>query len=192
MKKLQVGAFLLFSVSCALAGTVSLGTVSTRGDLKVDGYTVHGNATIFDGSVIETGQTIADVRIGEKGSVVTLADHSRGIVYHNRFVLQSGKCKFATLPSFAVEANGLGLTASAPNSSGIAALAESSTVHLAAIAGSVAVTNSLGAVIRNVVPGQPAFLTKNGTVAGKGPGVSFSSQDTTFKWCFPWPFCCSR
>ncbi len=48
-KKLQVAAVLLCLLSYAEAVTVSIGTASVRGDMRVDSYTVKGNATLFDG-----------------------------------------------------------------------------------------------------------------------------------------------
>jgi hypothetical protein len=43
------------TVSVAAADSVSIGTVSARGDFRVDSHLVSGNATLFNGSVVETG-----------------------------------------------------------------------------------------------------------------------------------------
>src|SRR5665213_2037084 len=73
-RKLQVAAILLCMLSYAAAGTVSIGTASARGDLRVDSYLVKGNATLFDGSVVETGQTTANLRLTPN------EPNSRGVV----------------------------------------------------------------------------------------------------------------
>ena len=52
LKKLQAVIVLLCMISYAEAGTVSIGTASVRGDMRVDSYTVNGNATLFDLSLI--------------------------------------------------------------------------------------------------------------------------------------------
>jgi len=39
----------------AAAGNSAIGTASTWGDMRVDGYRVQGDATLFDGSILETG-----------------------------------------------------------------------------------------------------------------------------------------
>ena len=90
LKKLQAVIVLLCMISYAEAGTVSIGTASVRGDMRVDSYTVNGNATLFDGSVVETGQATADLRLN-KGTEITLATSSRGTLYSNRLVLQQGE-----------------------------------------------------------------------------------------------------
>ena len=65
LKKLQA-VFVIFSMlSYAQAGTVVIGTASARGDMRVDSYMVKGNATLFDGSVVETGQATADLRLNK-------------------------------------------------------------------------------------------------------------------------------
>jgi hypothetical protein len=56
IRKLQVVMAVLCMLSNAAAGTVSIGTASARGDMRVDSYMVKGNATLFDGSVVETGE----------------------------------------------------------------------------------------------------------------------------------------
>ena len=74
--KLKVLVVVLCMLSFAEAGTVSIGTASARGDMRVDSYTVKGGATLFDGSVVETGQASADLHLCE-GTEITMASSSR-------------------------------------------------------------------------------------------------------------------
>ena len=53
--KLPAVLMILSTFSYAAAGTTAIGTVSARGDMRVDGYRVNGDATLFDGTVVETG-----------------------------------------------------------------------------------------------------------------------------------------
>ena len=56
LKKIEYAAILLSILGYASAENVSIGTASARGDMRVDSYVVKGNATLFDGTVVETGQ----------------------------------------------------------------------------------------------------------------------------------------
>src|ERR1035438_5823148 len=82
-KNLQVIALLLCTLPYAAAGTVAIGTASARGDIRIDRYTVNGNATLFDGSVVETEQATADLRL-DKGVQITMSTRSRGTLYRDQ------------------------------------------------------------------------------------------------------------
>jgi hypothetical protein len=152
LRKLQVASMLLCMLSYAAAGTVSIGTASARGDIRVDSYSVKGNATLFDGSVVETGQATADLRLG-KGTEITLATASRGTVYSDRLVLQHGQSELTASNSFQLEANGLRVTPNEPNSRGVVSLMAGNTVEVASLNGSFGVTNDHGVLLANVGPG---------------------------------------
>jgi len=167
LKKLQVIAVLMCVSSYAGAGAVSIGTASARGDMRVDSYTVKGNATLFNGSVVETGQASADLRLA-KGTEITMATDSRGTLYRDRLVLQRGKSELAATKSFQLEAIGLHVTPSAPNSRGIVSMRSAGTVEVAAVTGSFGVTNNQGILLANVRPGVPvSFAVQAGGEAAK-------------------------
>jgi len=154
LKKLQAVAALLCMLSYSAAGTVSIGTASARGDMRIDSYTVKGNATLFDGSVVETGQASADLRLA-KGTEITMAASSRGTLYSDRLVLQQGQSELASNSSFQLQANGLRVTPSQPNSRGVVSMKSSNTVEVAALTGSFGVTNDHGILLASVHPGRP-------------------------------------
>jgi hypothetical protein len=152
-KKLQVVAVVMCMLSYAAAGTVSIGTVSARGDMRVDSYMVKGNATLFEGSVVETGQATADLRL-DKGTEITMATSSRGTLYRDHLVLQQGESEMVASSAFQVEANGLRVTSSEPNSRGVVAMKPGNTVEVAALNGSFGVTNDHGILLASVRPGR--------------------------------------
>jgi hypothetical protein len=154
LKKLQVAAIVMCMMSYAAAGTVAIGTASSRGDMRVDSYTVNGDATLFDGSVVETGQVTADLHLN-KGTEVTLATGSRGTLYTDRMVLQQGQTELTSSNSFKIEANGLRVSASSPNSRGMVTVKSGNTVEVAALNGSFGITNNHGVLVASVRPGQP-------------------------------------
>ena len=143
--------------SYAIAATPSIGTVTARGETQIDNYEVRGSGTVFDGSLVETGQSaqsIADVRLGS-GPVITLYIGSKGTVYHDRFVLQQGKVEVASSSSYRVEVNGLVVTPAGSNGSGIVSLESGNTVNVVAQMETLKVTEATGAPIAQVRPGAP-------------------------------------
>jgi len=178
LKKLLVVAVMLSMVSYLSAGTVSIGTASARGDLRIDSYLVKGNATLFDGSVVETGQATADLRL-EKGTEITMATSSRGTLHRDRLVLEQGQSQLAANSSFQLEANGLHVTANEPNSRGVVSLKPGNTVEVATLNGSFGVTNAQGVLLASVRPGQAISFAmqagaNNTSISGEG---LMSSQD---------------
>jgi hypothetical protein len=165
LKKLPVVAILLSMSSFAAAGTVSIGTASARGDMRVDSYVVKGNATLFDGSVVETGQATADLRL-DKGTQITMATSSRGTLYRDRLVLQQGETELAASSSFQLEADGLHVTPNQPSSRGVVSLKAGNTVEVAALSGSFGVTDDHGVLLAHVPSGHVAFFAMQ---EGEGP-----------------------
>lgn len=174
LKKLQVGAVLMFLSSYALAGTVSIGTASARGEMRVDSYVVKGNATLFDGTVVETGQATADLRM-DKGTLITMSTSSRGTLYRDRLVLQQGESMLAASSSFQLEANGLHVTPKMQNSLGVVSLKEGNRVEVAALHGSFGVTNDHGVLVASVPAGHAALISMQ--TGGETP-TAYSSVGT--------------
>jgi hypothetical protein len=176
-KKLQVVAALLSLLSYTAAGTVSIGTASARGDIRVDNNAVKGNATLFDGSVVETGQATADLRL-DKGAEITMSTSSRGTLYRDRIVLQQGESELAAHSSFQVEANGLRVTPNQPDSRGVVSLRKGNTVEVAALNGSFGVTNDRGILLANVHPGRAmSFAIKTSESPSSFQGVGLVSYE---------------
>lgn len=154
LKKLPAVLALSCMATCASAGTTVLGTASVRGDMRVDGYTVTGDATVFDGSVVETGDASANLLVGH-GVDITMSRSSRGTIYRDHFVLQRGESELTAPGSFELQANGLHVAANKPDSVGIVNLKPSNTIEIAALAGSFEVRNGQGLLLSNVLPGHP-------------------------------------
>lgn len=158
--------------SYTMAATPSIGTVTAHGELTIDSYSVKGSGTIFDGSVVETGQSaqsMADVRLGND-SVITLYVDSRGTVYRDHFVLQQGKIELGSSSTFRVEANGLEVTSSA-HASGFVSIESGNTVEVIAQNGDLEVRGASGTLVAQVHPGEPLAFSP---VAGK-PSSAFSA-----------------
>lgn len=177
--KLILAPILLCTLSYGVAATTAIGTASARGDMRVDSYNVKGNATLFDGSVVETGQATADLRL-DRGVEITMSTGARGTLYSNRLVLQQGKSEVAANSSFRLEANGLRVTPDQPNSRGMVSLKPGNTVEVAALTGGFGVTNANGVLLASVRPGRVAsFAIQKAEKATQVDGLQTSVDGLT-------------
>lgn len=177
IRKLQVTIILLCMMSSAEAGTVSIGTASARGDMRVDNYPVKGNATLFDGSVVQTGSATANLHLN-KGADITLSTESRGTLYSDRIVLQQGETELASSGSFKLEANGLRVTPTEAHSRAVVSVKPGNTVEVASLTGSFGVTNDQGVVLANVLPGRAiSFAMKADANPNSFSGVGMIAKE---------------
>jgi hypothetical protein len=153
LRNLQIAAILSCMLSYAAAGTVSIGTASVRGDMRVDNYLVKGNATLFNGSVVETDQATANLRLN-KGAQITLSTNSRGTMYSDHAVLQQGETQVIASNSFQLQAGAVHVFPNQPNSVGIVTLKPGNTVEVASLTGSFGVSSNNGIMLANVHPGR--------------------------------------
>ena len=150
--KLLALAVVFCTLPYASAGTTVIGTASVRGDMRVDGYRVSGDATLFDGSVVQTGQASAALHLN-KGVEIKFATDSRGTLYRDRLVLQQGSSEWTPSSSFSLEASGLHVTPDEPNSKGLVSLGGALTVEVTALTGGFQVKNDNGMLLARVSPG---------------------------------------
>jgi len=162
-------------LSYAAAGTVSIGTVNARGDVRVDSYPIKGNATLFDGSVVETGQASADVRLN-KGAEITMSTGSRGTLFSDHLVLQQGQSELMASNTFALDVSGLHVKPSQPNSRALVSMKPGNTVEISSVKGSVGVSDSHGVMLANILPGHSfSFAMDAGPQNGVFSGVGLVS-----------------
>jgi len=170
LKKLQVVAVLVSMLSYAAATTVSIGSVSARGDMRVDSHMVKGTATLFDGSVVETKEATADLRLA-KGAEIRMSAGSRGTLHSDGLELQQGESELKASSSFILEANGLQVTPNEQNSRGVVSMRAGNTVEVSALNGSFGVARN-GILLASVRPGRTVSFAMQ---AGGSP-TSFSGS----------------
>jgi len=177
IKHLQVMLSLIAMLSNAAAGSVSIGTASARGNMRVDSYKIENNATLFNGSVVETDQASADLRLG-KGTEITMSRNTSGTVYSDHLVLQHGRGELAATGAFHLDANGLRVTPLSSDSRGLVSVPDGKTVEVAALTGSFGIVDADGKMLGNVVPGKALHLALQAGPAGPASpaatGTSFS------------------
>ena len=88
---------LLFSAVCLAAPAI--GIVTASGHFSVEGSQVWGNATLFDGTVVETSTASSELAL-RNGVKVQLAAGSRVRIWQNRLDLEKGVAQLAAPASF--------------------------------------------------------------------------------------------
>ena len=166
-----------FSYAYAAEGTGSIGTVSARGDIRVDGYNVSSNGTLFDGTTVETGPATAMLRLNN-GTEIMLSSNSHGVVYSNHLVLLQGKSELKnSSSSFLLEAKGLRVASSGPDAFGVVALGSANTVDVAAVTGELRIVNNAGLPLARVATGAafsfPAAQEQQPAAPPAGQGQPF-------------------
>ena len=162
--------------SYALAVTPSIGSVTARGETRIDNQLVQESGTVFDGSVVETGQSVssgADLRLTNNVEI-TLGRDSRGTLYRDRFMLQRGKAQLGSTDSFRVQANGVVVVPTEAHSSAIVSIDQANSITVEAKNGTLEIRNSSGASVALVRPGHPL---KFSSVTDKSP-AEFSAAGT--------------
>ena len=97
MVRRSVLSCLLFSVAGLAAPAI--GVVTASGHFNVEGSQVWGNATLFDGTTIETSSASSELAL-RNGVKVQLAAGSRARIWQNRLVLEKGAAQLAAPVSF--------------------------------------------------------------------------------------------
>jgi hypothetical protein len=142
-----------------------IGTASARGSMRVDGAPVASNATLFNGSVVETDQATTALRL-DKGVEVKLATASNATLYRDRLVLQKGSSEVLLgTGGFTVEANHLQVVPDKPYSRGVVSMVNSASVKVAVISGGFHVTSGSGLLLASIRPGSIMSFDGN---AGQG------------------------
>jgi hypothetical protein len=126
----------------------SIGVVQSSGDFQVDGSTVRGNATIFEGSTVQTAETQSKIQLSG-GAEIVLAPNSRAQVYKGR-----------------VEAGTLRISPADNHTIAEIVTQDSNRVSISATQGLVDVRNGAGVLVATVRPGLAlAFSAQAGGAA---------------------------
>ena len=161
MKKTAVIIMVLSISSFLSAGTASIGSVISYGDLQIDNHPVRTSGTIFDGSVIETGSSaISSVDVRLNGNVrLTLHSGSRGTLYSDHLVLFHGEAELDAPPSFRTEVTGLTISSSEPRTSGLISIGRDGVVNVSVQAGGFRVSKDSGLFLAQVSSQKPLALS---------------------------------
>src|SRR5215472_15203019 len=124
----------------------AIGLVVTKGPFQVDDARIQGNATLFEGNTIETAKVPSQVQL-RNGVHVRLASESRARVYGDRAVLEKGSGQLETSGGYEIQARSLRISGGGAHAIARVRLAQANTVIVAAMAGTVRVTNASGVLV---------------------------------------------
>ena len=145
-----IGSILLAGIA---QGANRIGMVTGSAAFYVNGASVSGNATLFEGAIVKTAATPSRVQL-ENGAALQLSPNSQARIFANRIVLESGWGDFRSSGGSRVEARGLSVGAGEAGSTGRVAVHGKNLVQVAAATGMLRVYNPSGILVANVRAGR--------------------------------------
>jgi hypothetical protein len=134
------------------AATPAIGTILAKGSFRVDNTTTSGNATLFEGSVLETAVASSSIQLNS-GARISLASESRGRVFGDRLVLEKGGTNLENSTGFRLVALGLTIQPDRGASTGSVIFESPRRLRVSAATGSFRVLNTSGQLIANLAAG---------------------------------------
>jgi hypothetical protein len=125
----------------------------SEGSILIDNSRAAGNATIFEGTILETRSAVSQVHLNG-GAQLRLASDSRGTVYTDHVNLEKGTARIA---GYSANASGLNIRADG-SASATVSMRDQGVVQIAALTGSVHVFNAAGINVANLLPGRALDL----------------------------------
>ena len=151
--KLQ-SAIALFTCGCLVsvaASPSSVGFVVTNGQAEVDGSVVHGNTTLFQGSLVQAGSATSDLMF-PGGSNLLLQPESAVKVYREYAVLQRGAV--IQRGTHGLVANGLKISSLSTQGAIVVGMKDRLHIEVAAQGGPAEVRTPAGALVARLEPGK--------------------------------------
>jgi hypothetical protein len=126
--------------------------VRSDGDFQLDGSTVRGNATLLEGSTVQTSGTQSRIQLSG-GAEIVLSPASRAQVYRDHTVLQQGAQSVKNGERYRIEAATLWISPTDTHTLAEIVAKDGNRVSIAAREGSVDVRNGAGVLVATVRPG---------------------------------------
>jgi hypothetical protein len=142
----------LFAVTVVYGASPSIGLVVAHGSFQVDQSRVYGNATLFDGSLIETAAVSSDLVL-DNGARLRLGAESRARVHPDRLVLDKGQSELGAASGYSIEALGIRTAPDSPNSRLVVTYSSPTRIQVSALTGSARVSGANGVLVAEVPAG---------------------------------------
>ena len=152
-------------VNMASATSANVGLVMTTGEIQVDGSSVRGNAAIFAGSIIASGDLSSNLRFSD-GTNAVLKPGAIVVVYREHSVLKQGVTMQRAVDRHPVLADGLKISGVTPNAVALIGVRDSSHIEVVAEEGESAVWTSNGNLLARIEPGKTLSFALNEAAAG--------------------------
>lgn len=141
-----------------------IGMVSASGHVRVDRSQVWGNATVFEGTSIETDAASGSVAL-RNGVRIQLASKSRALFWQDRAKLEKGTSQFTVPAAYDVETGGFRVRAEAGTRM-LVAFKPGNHLEVTALAGEARVNNARGSLLATIPAGHSAgFALQQGAAA---------------------------
>jgi hypothetical protein len=148
-----------------IAASPAIGIVTASGHFTLDRSQVWGNATVFEGSIVETGAASSEVAL-RNGAKLQLAKDSRARILSDRIVIEKGIGQISAPESFEVNAANLRI-----HTDGRLRVNLSEGVQIASLLGSTRVSSASGILLAAIPAGRAMSFSPqgaNGTVTRTG------------------------
>jgi len=163
--KLIATALLFCSAAYGQTNAKVVGSAAVRGNLRIDGNQVTSDATLFDGSTVETTDATATLQMGSH-AVVLMNAGTRSIVHDGYITLDQGKIDVRATCGFVVDADQVRVTPNSSASHGVVYISNSS-VSVLAMDGEFLILDKEGRVLGTIHSGQSqAFSAGKEQTAG--------------------------
>lgn len=175
------------STLALLAGNGPIGMATAVGSIRVDNAEVRGNATVLDGTSVETNENPSQIFL-KSGNRFELAPDSAGTIYSNRLLLEKGSAQLHASSDYSVVANTLQIVPKGASTLRVDH-EQGNTVQVSVVGGQAEVLNRNGLLVAMLMPGSALNLAPE---SGNGSGMStvtgvvksedghyFLSDDTT-------------
>jgi len=149
-----VGSALLTSAAVLSASAPVIGIASSQGGVTLDNAKVSGNASVFDGSTLQT-EGFSRIHMNN-GTRLDLAAGSRATVFANHVSLENGMSEVQSSSGFEVDTRTLMIRGAEASSIARVKVADNNKmVYVTALNGHVNVLNREGLLVARVAPGMP-------------------------------------
>jgi hypothetical protein len=162
----QTLLFAGFFSAFAVASSPAIGIVTASGHFTLDRSQIWGNATVFEGSVIETTGASSQIAL-RNGAKLQLAKDSRARIQSDRVVIEKGIGQILAPESFEVNAANLRIHSTGRLQVNIGGAA----VEIASLTGSTRVQSAAGILLAAIPAGRSMSFSpqaSNGTVTRAG------------------------
>jgi len=171
-------AISLFTCSClinmACASSTSVGLVMTSGEVQVDGSSVRGNAAIFSGNLVSSGDRSSSLQFAD-GTSAMMKPGTKIVVYRERSELKQGIALQRGVDKHPMLADGLKISGATPNAVALVGVKDASHIEVAAQEGEAAVWTASGNLIARVEPGKTlSFEIKEAAAGAPENGVKIT------------------
>jgi hypothetical protein len=151
-------------LAVTLQASSTIGVAVANGRFLLDRSSVVGNASVFDGSILETGKVMSDLSL-TSGLKIRLGVESRGRVFSDRLVLEKGAGQISGPNSVAI-AGRLHVIPVEANAIARVVYGPSKRVEVAALGGRVRVETAEGVALAKMDSGASLSFEEQGGASG--------------------------